>query len=76
MQKCWSGPDGSGELCTCQLHVTRCRDIVAAVILVVGVVLMVVENYVSVHAVIVGTHQSATGQCQQYLCNYSNYTIS
>ena len=56
--------------------ISICRDIVAAVILVVGVVLMVVENYVSVHAVIVGTHQSATGQCQQYLCNYSNYTIS
>ena len=43
------------------------KDLVAAVILLVGVSLMVVENYVSVKSVIVSGHQPIA-QCDQLLC--------
>ena len=57
-------------------NISICKDIIAAVILIVGVILVIVENYVSVYAIIVGTHQSSAGQCQQLLCNHSNYTVN
>ena len=45
------------------------RDVVAFLILVLGVVLMIVENYVSIYALVSAKGHQSLGQCQQLLCN-------
>lgn len=45
------------------------RDVVAFLILVLGVVLMIVENYVSIYALVNAESHQSLGQCQQLLCN-------
>lgn len=49
------------------------KDLTAVVILLVGVLLMIVENYVSVRAVVVSSH-GPIGLCQQLLCNHTENT--
>lgn len=65
----------STNLCTQYWQCSLWKDIVAVVILIIGVIILIAGNYEAVKSIVVGSHDTLT-LCNPLYCKYGNSTFT